>query len=178
MARPQAMISVIGRAVFIAPPPNSPTGTPASCWAVSDTRVTGLALAGDVLAGLVPAARAARDDHRDVLDAVDLGVAGVGERQHHACCRASVPSPSLMASISTRKSPKRLHDQARQLGGRRLVAELGVGRLVVGVLVIDLGIAGDIGFRRARRVHEVEHLGLIAGQAHGQQAWPSPCCWR
>ena len=41
--------------------------------------------------------------------------------------------------------------------------------LVVGVLVIDLGIAGQIGFGGPWGVHRVEHAGLVAGEPHGQQ---------
>ena len=86
------MTSVIGRAVFIEPEPNSPTGAPTSCCAVSETRVTDSPVVCDVLTGLVPAAGPASQEHRDVFDGVDLGVARVAERHdqaviEHACLR-------------------------------------------------------------------------------------------
>ena len=121
------------------------------------------------MAGLVPAAGAARDDHRDILDAVNLGVAGVGERHHHHVVQQR--SVAFLDRVHLgQEIAKRLHHEARQLAAVDLVAEFGVRGLVMGVLVIDLGIAGDVGFGLTRGVHEVEHLGLVACHRHREQA--------
>src|SRR6266478_3839557 len=80
-----------------------------------------------------------------------------------------VPAPSLTPSNSTRKSPKACMTMPAKHTRLRLVAEFGVGGFVMRDLMIDLALSCNVSFREARRVDEVEHSGLVAGQTQSQQ---------
>src|SRR6185295_10278422 len=65
----------------------------------------------DVLAALVPAAGTASEEHRNVLDRVDLGVARVAEREDQAVIEQRLFA--LLDGVEFNKEvPERLHDQA------------------------------------------------------------------
>ena len=98
-----------------------------------------------MLASLVPAAGLASQEHRDIVDGVDFRVSSVAECHNQAVIEER--AGAFLNSIQFNKEvPEGLHHQACKQTRLWLVAELGIGRLVMGDLVIDLALAGDIGF--------------------------------
>src|SRR5262249_49757898 len=101
----QAMTSIIGRAVFIEPEPNSPTGAPTSCCAVRETRVTDSPVARTCCPALCrPPALPARNMGMFSMEWILAYPVSLNAMIRLLSSR--VPAPSLTESNSTRKSPK------------------------------------------------------------------------